>query len=419
MIVDQPELPAKASVLIIGGGIQGLSCAFNLAEAGIREVVVLDAGYWQGGASGRNGTLIRAGFLTPEWTRLFHASYEHWLGLSKRLRHNVMFSPRSYTVIAEQDATAAMFEDALPVHREVGVRSEILGRQALKEHLPAIAHQRVKAALRLFDGGVAPHHAVMKGYLAACRERGVAIHYRRAVTGVEMTGGHISAAFVGHHRVAADALVVAAGASNSALATQMGASLAGYPMRIEAMALEPVRPLIGPALSLQDRLCYLHQTARGEVVGGAEVAERPHNTLRSDSPTMAATAAAYLAMFPRLGEVRILRHWAGIIHVSPDFGPMIGRHPALDNVWFSAGWSYGFTGAPGAGALLAAAIARGTIDDRIRPFAVDRFERGQPIAEAAINLAPPGEMSGDIRTSATRDVVDRTLGAQQNEFDNE
>lgn len=389
---NAPRLPARASVLIVGGGIQGLACAFNLAEAGIRDVVVLDAGYWQGGASGRNGTLIRAGFLTPEWTRLFHASYLEWQRLSKRLRHNVMFSPRSYTIVAERDETAAMFEKALPVHREVGVRSAMLDRQSLRQHLPALAHERARAVLRLFDGGVAPHHAVMKGYLAACREKGVTVRYCHPVTGFEKSAGRVSAALLGEERIAADTIVIAAGSRNPELARQLGVPLAGYPMRIEAMALEPIRPLIGPALSLQDRLCYLHQTARGEVVGGAEVAERPHDTLRSDPPTMAATAAAYLAMFPRLGELRILRHWAGIIHVSPDFGPMIGRHPALDNVWFSAGWSYGFTGAPGAGALLAKAIAHGTIDDRIRPFAVDRFERGRPIAEAAINLAPTDDI---------------------------
>lgn len=386
------RLPAKASVLIVGGGIQGLSCAFNLVDMGIRDVVVLDAGYWQGGASGRNGTLIRAGFLTPEWTRLFHASYREWQRLSRRLRHNVMFSPRSYTIVAERDETATMFEKALPVHREVGVRSTILDGRALREHLPALAHERARAVLRLFDGGVAPHHAVMKGYLAACREKGVTIRYRRPVTGFEKSAGRISAALVGEDRIAADTIVVAAGARNPDLARALGVSLAGHPMRIEAMALEPTRPLIGPALSLQDRLCYLHQTARGEVVGGAEMAERPRDTLCSDPPTMAATAAAYLAMFPRLGELRIMRHWAGIIHVSPDFGPMIGRHPALDNVWFSAGWSYGFTGAPGAGALLAKAIAHGMTDDRIRPFAIDRFERGRPIAEAAINLAPTDDI---------------------------
>lgn len=392
-IRDALPLPSKASVVVVGGGIQGLSCAFNLADSGIRDVVVLDAGYWQGGASGRNGTLIRAGFLTPEWTRLFHASYRHWQGLSKRLRHNIMFSPRSYTVIAERGSTADMFEKALQAHREEGVRSAILDRRALKEHLPSIAHERVTSALRLFDGGVAPHHAVMKAYRAACEAKGVTIRYRRTVTGFEKSAGRVSAVLVGDARIDADAVVVAAGPGSLTLAGEMGVALAGYPMRIEAMALEPMQPLIGPALSLQDRLCYLHQTARGEVVGGAEVAERPQDTLRSDPPTMAATAATYMEMFPRLGEMRIMRHWAGIIHVSPDFGPMIGRHPALDNVWFSAGWSYGFTGAPGAGAMLAAAIVTGAVDDCIRPFAVDRFERGRPIAEAAINLAPPEQIA--------------------------
>jgi sarcosine oxidase subunit beta len=160
-------------------------------------------------------------------------------------------------------------------------------------------------------------------------------------------------------------------------------------MRIEAMALEPLKPMIGPAVSLQDRLCYLHQTARGEIVGGAEVSETPQLSLRSDAATLGATASAYLEMFPRLGEVRIMRHWSGILHISPDFGPMIGRHPRRENVWFSAGWSYGFTGAPGAGALLAKAIAKGDLDDRLKPFAIDRFERGMRVNEGAINLAPP------------------------------
>src|SRR5712692_4843308 len=77
--------PMNASVAIIGGGIQGLMLAFCLAERGLRDVVVLDAGYWQGGASGRNGTLVRPGFSSPEWTHFFGHSHRLWLGLSQRL----------------------------------------------------------------------------------------------------------------------------------------------------------------------------------------------------------------------------------------------------------------------------------------------------------------------------------------------
>src|SRR5579872_5913375 len=101
-------LPARASVLILGGGMHGLATAFNLADMGLKDLLVLDAGYWQGGASGRNGGLIRGGFSTPEWTRLFDLSCQEWRGWSRRLGHNVMFSRRGYTMVAETTRTAAM-----------------------------------------------------------------------------------------------------------------------------------------------------------------------------------------------------------------------------------------------------------------------------------------------------------------------
>src|SRR5690606_38515190 len=137
-----------------------------------------------------------------------------------------------------------------------------------------------------------------------------------------------------------------------------GIEVPGFPMRIEAMALEPVRPILRSAIALPDRLCYLHQTARGEIVGGAEVAERPQVTLQTDIAALAATARAYAEVFPCLAPLRILRQWAGMLHATADWGPLIGRHPDLANLWLSAGWSYGFAGAPAAGELLARAILK-------------------------------------------------------------
>ena len=160
-------------------------------------------------------------------------------------------------------------------------------------------------------------------------------------------------------------------------------------MRIEAMALEPTRLLLRPALALVDRLCYLCQTARGEIVGGAEVAESAHHTLASDLPSMAATAKAYLDMLPGLGDVRILRQWAGLLHITRDCGPIIGPLPSFQNVWISAGWCYGYACAPAVGQLLAASILTGRTDPRLSPFAVDRFDRGRPVDEAGIVVAVP------------------------------
>ena len=380
-------LPKRASVVIIGGGIQGLSCAFNLAELGQRDILVLDAGYWQSGASGRNGTLIRPGFASMAWTELFKLTVEEWGTWSKRLGENIMFTQRGYSVVAEKEKSAAMLEEGLRLQRSLGINSRMLTRAEINDLLPAINKSRVRAVQHQYEGGVAPHHAVMKGLLAFCKRNGVDVRYRTTVTGLERTGERISAVLVGDHRVEADCVLACAGPNNPDLAAMAGVKLNGFGMRIEAMALEPTRPLIKPAIALIDSLAYFHQTSRGEVMGGTEVPERPRMSLKADVPVMASMAKIYLEMFPQLGEVRILRHWAGQLHASSDFAPLMGEHPELKDFWFSAGWSYGFAGAPAAGKLLAGAIKTGHIDHRLKPFALDRFETTGPIIEAGIVMA--------------------------------
>jgi sarcosine oxidase subunit beta len=228
----------------------------------------------------------------------------------------------------------------------------------------------------------------MKAYLAACRERGVAVRYHTPVTAIERGGGRAAGVWAGAERIDADAIVIAAGAHNPEVAGLAGVELDGHGMRIEAIAVEPMRRIIDPGIALIDRATYLHQTGRGEIVGGCELAgDKPRMTLASDLPVMAHTARHFTAMFPSLGAARILRQWAGQVHVSSDFGPLLGPHPDLADLWISAGWLYGVAGAPASGDLLAKAIVTGEIDDRMAPFAVDRRRRNRPIVEeSTVNL---------------------------------
>ncbi len=378
----------KASVVIVGGGYHGLSLAFNLAHRGVRDIVVVDAGYFQGGASGRNGTLVRGGFSSPEWSRFFDYSLQLWIGLSRLLGHNAMFTRRGYTIVAERDASAAMLDRALLTHRQVGVRSTSLDAAGIRRVLPAADQRRIKRAIYFDNGGVAPHHAAMKAYLAACRERGVTVRYGARVTAIEREGGRASGVVLNDERIAADAVAIAAGAHNPDVARLAGVELEGDGMRLEAIALEPMRRVIDPGVALIDRATYLHQTGRGEIVGGCEVAGENHRmSLASDVPVMAHTARHFLEMFPTLGGVRILRQWAGQIHRTGDFGPLLGAHPDLRDLWISAGWLYGVAGAPASGDLLAKAMVTGQVDDRMAPFAVDRRRRNLTIVEeSTVNL---------------------------------
>lgn len=380
--------PNNAAIVVIGGGIQGLSIAYNLAKGGARNVRVFDAGYFQGGASGRNGTLIRGGFGSKEWTEFFAHSNRLWAGLSRELGENVMFTPRGYMIIAQTEATLARLSQWLPLHRANGLDAVMLTPDEVKAIEPVIDASVIRGAIYLRDGGAAPHHAAMKAYLKAARRLGVQVEYGRRVTGTEQHNGRIAAVLLGDDRIACDELVIAAGAYSVEVGKLAEADVPGFPIRIEAMALEPVRPVLKSAIALPDRLCYLHQTARGEVVGGAEVPERPQVTLRTDAAALAATAKAYAEVFPAFGQLRILRQWAGMLHATADWAPLIGRHPDIGNLWLSAGWSYGFAGAPAAGDLLAKAMLTGTPDPRMLPFAVDRFRRNQPVVDSSIVLAP-------------------------------
>ena len=379
----------KAEIAIIGGGIQGLMLAFCLAERGQRGIVVLDAGYWQGGASGRNGTLVRPGFSSPEWTGLFNHSHRLWRGLSRRLGHNVMFSPRGYVVLAESERTEAACEQMLRTGREHGVDVRPLPADEFRRRLPSVNYARVKSAMIFDTGGMAPHHAAMKGLRAACEERGVILRYQTTVTGVERKGDRIAALLLGEERLATNLTVIAAGTFSPDIARMARLELEGRPWRLEACAIEPTRASLGPALAMLDRTVYMHQAARGEIVGGCEVenAWAAGATLVSDLPVIAHYARHLVEMIPSLASQRILRQWAGHIHATADFAPLLGPHPDCRDLWVTAGWSYGIAGAAGAGDLLAKAIVTGEIDSRMAPFAVDRKRRGKLIKEGAIVIS--------------------------------
>jgi sarcosine oxidase subunit beta len=375
-------------IVVIGGGIHGLGTAFHLARLGFGNVRVLDAGYFQGGASGRNGTLVRGGFGSYEWTRLFAHSNRRWIELSKLLGENVMYTRRNYLIVAQTEATQKLIEPAVPMHRELGLASELIDPATLKRLAPCLDTKTVRSAVNLKDGGVAPHHAAMKGFLHAAKRLGVAVEYGKAVTAIERTDRRVTGVVAGAERLPADIVLLAAGAQSAAVAKLAGVAIDAFPQRIEAMALEPVRPILRPAIALPDRLCYLHQTARGEIVGGSEVPERPQETLATDLPVLALTAKIYAEMFPAFSQLRILRHWAGMLLATPDWGPLLGPHPDLEGLWITTGWSYGIAGAAGTTELMAQSIVADEAHDIIRPFAVDRFRRGKPVAEGAIVLAP-------------------------------
>ena len=165
-----------------------------------------------------------------------------------------------------------------------------------------------------------------------------------------------------------------------------GIELPTESLRIEIMVTEPLKPFLPKAISAPALMCYMHQSARGEFIGGAERDDFvPSTSMKNSLGTTCAIARKYVRLFPRLAGVRMMRQWTGLISQTPDHAPIIGPVPEIEGFLLSVAWSgYGFMGGPGGGKALAEYIISGQAPSEIRPFNAQRFKTGELVIEPAI-----------------------------------
>jgi sarcosine oxidase subunit beta len=400
--VSVPGVAAAAprgayDAVIVGGGIAGLSLAWELARRGMRDVCVLEAAYPGAGASGRNGELIRSAFASREWVTLFDASLRKWQHLAAELGANTLFTPAGYLVLAGTDAQLAMLRRSAALHRELGVRTEVVAEDGVHTAVPALSPEIVAGGLYQHDAGFAHHDATVWAYVAACARRGVEVHAGTPVTGMRRDGERVVGVATPRGSVSAPLVIDAAGGRAREVAAMAGLALPTVTGRLEALVTESCRPFLRPGIALLQLLAYGHQTARGEFVGGTEIGgARPVDGIRTTLGGLRDACQKFVRAFPVLAGVRVVRQWAGVVDVTPDLAPILGPAPGLDGLWLHCGWTYGFMGAPGASALLAEAITTGAMPGVLAPFAPGRFAAGRPIAEGSLVVETDGT-TGDAR----------------------
>jgi len=380
-------LRGSYDVVVVGGGVHGLATAYYLAARhGISKVAVLEKGYIGSGGSGRNTAIIRSNYLTPEGVRFYDRSLKLYESLSTELNFNVMFSQRGHLTLAHNDSSLRTMRWRAEVNKLEGIDSEVISAPQVKELVPYLdtsseARYPVLGALYHPPGGIIRHDAVVWGYARAADSRGVHIHQNTEVLGIDVAGGAVRGVATSRGKVATPVVVNATAGWATLISDMAGVTMPITTSPLQAAVTEPVRPFLGPVIVSGSLHVYLSQTDRGELVFGSAVDPFPSYSMRGSLDFIESLAGHVLELMPSLAKMRVLRQWAGLCDMTPDYSPIMGQTP-VEGFLVDVGWgTYGFKAGPVAGEAMAQLIAEGKTPELIAGFSLDRFMRGELLGE--------------------------------------
>jgi sarcosine oxidase subunit beta len=377
-VTTDGPLKERYDVVVIGGGANGLGVARHLALGGIRDVLVLEKGYLLSGASGRNGGGVRAQWGTRDNLVLARESIRMFRDMSAELGFNVWFRQGGYLLLAHDEEKLAGLRASVEFHNANGVRSRMIEPHEAQTIVPDLNLAGVLAASFHPGDGIVFPWAVVFGLAKRCVELGVDVRAFTTATGFDTSGGRIRAVETSRGRVACEWVVNAAGCWSREVAAMAGVELPNLPVRHEILVTEALKPFLDPmVVDLRNGL-YANQDMRGEVIAGIGMpGEKPGVNFASSFEFTKRVARALLDVLPTLGDVKVLRQWAGAYDVTPDGKPVLGPSPGVENlVQLNGASGHGFMISPMTTRIVADHILGRAPPVGLAPYLPARFGPG-------------------------------------------
>jgi len=391
------DLKKTYDVIIIGAGVHGLATAYYLAtNHGITNVAVLDKGYVGGGGSGRNTAIVRSNYLTPEGVAFYDRSLDLYNSMAADLNINVMFSERGHMTLAHTDGALRTMHWRAEVNKLQGINSSVIGPDEVKGLAPSLdttSHPRypILGALYHPPGGIIRHDAVNWGYARGADHLGVEIHqktevYDILVQGGELAegkgaGGKVTGVRTNRGDISAPIVVNCTAGWGSLISAMAGVRLPITTHPLEAAVTEPVKVFLPTVVVSGSLHVYVSQTDRGELVFGASVDPLNTYSMRGSLSFAEELAGHILELMPSVSKMRLLRQWAGLCDMTPDYSPIMGFTPVEGHLT-DVGWgTYGFKAGPVSGETMAECIATNATPKLIEPFKLERFNDGTLVGE--------------------------------------
>ena len=351
-------VPRGASVVVVGGGVTGLSAAWWLARQGV-SVLVIEKGIVGWEASGRNG-----GGCSHHFSPLFAEEQRLWPMMDELLGYPTEFQAKRGR-LAFSEAQVALYGRALVNGARAGFDTDVLDPKQARDMCPLAGDNVVGGYFYRFGGHANPHRTV-QAYAWALQDLGGQILQHTTVLGFERSGERVTGVRTSRGTFGCDHLVLAAGPQGARLATKLGAAVPMVQARAEMIVTEPI-PLM-TVTAVDGNGLYGRQTLRGNLAYGGG----PHEWLDefedgvtpspASTPLMRNIAARLAEMFPKAAHVRVIRSWAGVIENTPDGRPVIDTVPGAPNVLFATMSGIGFGLSPAVGHVIQQIVMQGHCD---------------------------------------------------------
>ena len=391
---------AGRKIVVIGGGLIGLSIARALAERGNADVLVLERGLLASGGTGKSSGIVRAHYGVPSIAKLSWNS----VPTMEALGADIGFRQVGYSVIVGE-ANVAALDANIAMQQRIGIETETISLDRLAAMWPLMETGDIVAAAYEPRGGFADATQLALHFGRVARDHGARIRQNTAVariltsgdkaTGVELTTGET---------IEADDVIVAAGWWSKHLLADLGLDFPCDAYRSELLIVDAGKPLADlPVVSDLVSLQYCRVEGAGQFLIGNSDHDEPENkfvdpdrysNVASDA-TVERYAAKVMHRFPGFPDPSVTHTYAGVYDVPPDWNPVIAPLAAIQGLTLAAGFAgHGFKMSPAVGDLVADLLLEGDSTDPDVPasdFRLERFAEGNLLKSAHPYLGA-GEM---------------------------